>query len=275
MPYITVFTPTYNRAYILTQLYDSLKRQTSQDFEWLIVDDGSTDNTKILVDSFMNQRKIDIRYVYQENGGKQRAINRGVGLAKGELFFIVDSDDYLTNDAIESIKAKYSTLTDKKRYAGVCFRRTFINKIKQGGGEKFPYEEFDSDSIRIVTVYGVTCDKAEIFRTHVLHNYPFPEIENENFVPEAYIWLKMAHDGYQLRFFNKPIYCCEYLADGLSKNFKRNMKKNPKGFMLYYMSTILYKEMPVYPYKLKGMVRVLQCLAYRLLSTCRIRKTKV
>ena len=101
---VTVFTPTYNRAYILGDLYHSLQRQTCMDFEWLIVDDGSADDTKALVASWQGEENpFPIRYVYQENGGKCRAINRGLKEADGRLFFTVDSDDYLTDDAIEKV----------------------------------------------------------------------------------------------------------------------------------------------------------------------------
>ena len=100
---ITVFTPTYNRAYCLGNLFNSLCSQTYTDFEWLIVDDGSTDNTKSLVEGFCCNSNINIRYVYQKNGGKHRAINRGVAEARGELFFIVDSDDTLPGDSLETI----------------------------------------------------------------------------------------------------------------------------------------------------------------------------
>lgn len=100
---VTVFTPTYNRAYILNNLYQSLCRQSYGDFEWLIVDDGSTDNTEGLIASWLDESKISLCYIKQPNGGKHRAINRGIQEANGNLFFIVDSDDYLADNAIERI----------------------------------------------------------------------------------------------------------------------------------------------------------------------------
>ena len=100
---ITVFTPTYNRAYIIENLYKSLQRQTFKDFEWLVIDDGSTDNTEELFASWTNEISFPVRYIKQQNGGKHRAINRGVKEANGELFFIVDCDDYLREDAVETI----------------------------------------------------------------------------------------------------------------------------------------------------------------------------
>ena len=120
---LTVFTPTYNRAYIIENLYQSLQRQSCHDFEWLVVDDGSSDNTKELFDNWMKEENpFPIRYYKQENGGKHRAINYAIPLAEGELFFIVDSDDYLTDDAVETILEQFKTLPseDSRKYAGIC-----------------------------------------------------------------------------------------------------------------------------------------------------------
>ena len=100
---ITVFTPSFNRAHLLSRLYDSLLKQTTNDFEWLIVDDGSTDDTETKVEEFINKGELPIRYYKQQNGGKHRAINTGVQLASGELFFIVDSDDGLVHDCIQKV----------------------------------------------------------------------------------------------------------------------------------------------------------------------------
>ena len=130
---ITVFTPTYNRAYIIETLYRSLQRQTYRDFEWLVVDDGSADNTKALFDAWQQEDNFfPIRYIKQENGGKCRAINHGLKLAQGELFFTVDSDDYLTDDALEKVAAWDAELPDKAQYCGFvgnrgttpCFNRS-------------------------------------------------------------------------------------------------------------------------------------------------------
>ena len=117
---ITVFTPTFNRAYIIENLYRSLQRQSFRDFEWLIVDDGSTDNTEELINSWIDEKNdFPIRYYKKENGGKCRAINYGVDLAKGLLFFNVDSDDYLTDDALEKIATWEESLPKDKKFCGV------------------------------------------------------------------------------------------------------------------------------------------------------------
>ncbi len=107
---ITIFTPTYNRAYRLSNLFNSLRVQTDKNFEWLIVDDGSTDETEQLVRTFIGGADFNIRYVKQLNGGKHRAINRGIQLARGSLFLIVDSDDFLTKNAVEIIYKNYDTI---------------------------------------------------------------------------------------------------------------------------------------------------------------------
>lgn len=264
---ITIFTPSYNRAYILNQLYQSLCQQSSQDFEWLIVDDGSTDKTKELVESFINEKKITIHYFYQKNGGKHRAINSGVQKAKGELFFIVDSDDFLTVDAIETVKKEWNEITNKTSYAGLCLRRIHIKSDKVFG-KKFPLQKFDSNSLDLAFTLGITGEKAVIFQTQILKQYPFPELNGEKFIPEALIWYRIAHSGLLLRCIDKGIYRCEYLPDGLSKNFTSNLKNNPNGFLLFYVDTLSYKKIPFFPVKIKSLVRIAQCYFYKLLKIC-------
>ena len=117
---VTIFTLTYNRAYSIPSLYNSLKGQTNKDFECLIVDDGTTEDTEDIVKEWIQETKFPIRYFKQENGGKHRAINRGLKEARGELFFIVDSDDYLTTDAIETIHYRYAPIKNQESFCGVC-----------------------------------------------------------------------------------------------------------------------------------------------------------
>lgn len=262
---LTIFTPAYNRAYTLNHLYESLCQQSSKDFEWIIVDDGSTDNTKELITLFINEHRINIRYFYQKNGGKHRAINYGTQVANGELFFIVDSDDFLTLDAIEQIESKWNSIDDKTSYAGLCFRKMHINTDEFIGNE-FPFQEFDSNSLDLAFRWGIREDKAEIFQTQILRQFPFPEVNGENFVPEALIWYKIAYSGLFLRCINTGIYRCEYLPDGLSKNFASNLRKNPKGFFLYYQSILSYKKIPIFPEKVKAFVRIVQCYFYKVVK---------
>ena len=231
---ITVFTPTYNRGYIIKNLYQSLKRQTVKDFEWIVIDDGSTDNTENLFEIYKSENnEFNIYYEKVANGGKHRAINKGVAKAQGKLFFIVDSDDYLTDDAIEKIIDLEESIGDeqKKYFAGVCENRGYSQNEVVGC-------TFDSEGEIDITMlererYGIYGDKAEVFYSEILRKYPFPEFEGENFLTECVVWDKMAYDGYKLRFANDIIYICDYLPDGLTAHYDELYEKNPAGYGLY------------------------------------------
>ena len=238
---ITVFTPTFNRGYIIEQLYESLKRQTVTEFEWIVIDDGSTDNTEGLFKRIKDEEhSFEISYEKVMNGGKHRAINLGVKKARGKLFFIVDSDDYLTDDAIEKIIALEATISDKKQFAGVCENKGYSQNEIIG-------KSYESSGYLDITVlerekHGIYGDKAEVFYTDVLRKYPFPEFENENFLTECVVWDKIAYDGYKLRFNNDIVYICDYLPDGLTAHYEEIYDKNPAGYGLYiYQSGIFGK----------------------------------
>lgn len=258
---ITIFTSTFNRKGLIGQVYESLRIQTCKDFEWLVVDDGSTDGTAQLFEEWCKEKEFPIRYIHQANGGKHRAINRGVREAKGELFFIVDSDDRLIPDAVEQI-AQYSDRCTGD-IAGLCFRKINISNGKILGAP-FPQKEIKANLWDISYKYNVRADKAEVFRTDVLLQYPFPEIEGENFIPEALVWEQIA-DSYELWWIDKGIYLCEYLKDGLTWNFKRNLKTNPQGFALYYRSCLWRKNIPIRR-QMECLCRYLQCFFYSHIS---------
>lgn len=230
---VTVFTPTYNRGYIIDKLYKSLLEQTDKDFEWIVVDDGSTDNTKEYFDMIIGRDNLfEIKYVRQENGGKHRAVNRGVELANGKVFFIVDSDDYLTSDAIEKIKGWCDSLDDVHKYAGVSGLRGYSAEQVIGGGGKEDDSYIDAKNTqrRELNLLG---DKAEAYFTDVLRKYPFPEFDGEKFVTEETVWNAIAKDGYYLRWFNSIIYICEYLDDGLTKSGVAKYVNNPQGTLYW------------------------------------------
>lgn len=237
---ITVFTPAYNRAYIIEKLYRSLQRQTFRNFEWLVVDDGSTDHTEELISAFQTEENdFIIRYIKTENGGKHRAVNRGLQEAQGELFYIVDSDDYLPDDALEVINQVERTIPEheKNRFGGVCGLKGFNGKDAIGS-------TFDGDFLDITSLErvsrGISGDKAEVFYTALLRQYPFPEFEGERFITECVVWDKIASDGYKLRFFNQTVMICEYLKDGLSAKEHELFLKNPKGYGLYLAQSAMY-----------------------------------
>lgn len=242
---ITVFTPTFNRGYIIEKLYRSLQHQTYQDFEWLVIDDGSTDNTEELFKAWSSEKNFfPVRYYKIKNGGKHRAINKATDIANGELFFIVDSDDYLVKDALESINNWEKSLQTKESFCGLSG-----NKGKSHAdiiGNTFVGEYKDATSLER-NKYNITGDKAEVFYTNILRKYKFDEIENEKFITEATVWDRMAYDGYKIRWFNKTIYICDYLEDGLTKNIQEIFSKNPKGTAVYIKQQIRFKN-----YSLKG-----------------------
>ena len=228
---VTVFTPTYNRAYILGDLYHSLQRQTCMDFEWLIVDDGSADDTKALVVSWQGEENpFPIRYVYQENGGKCRAINRGLKEADGRLFFTVDSDDYLTDDAIEKVIRWDGELPKDGHFCGYVGNRGITPT--QTPNRLFPGGYLDGTALdRYDQVDG---ERAFVFYTEIHRKYLYPEFPGEKFLTEAVTWDLMAHDGYKMRFYNDIIWIWEYKDDGLTRAGYRVFLENPQGTGLFF-----------------------------------------
>lgn len=228
---VTVFTPTYNRAYILGDLYHSLQRQTCMDFEWLIVDDGSADDTKALVASWQGEENLfPIRYVYQENGGKCRAINRGLKEADGRLFFTVDSDDYLTDDAIEKVIRWDGELPRDGHFCGYVGNRG--TTPTQTPNRLFPGGYLDGTALdRYDQVDG---ERAFVFYTEIHRKYLYPEFPGEKFLTEAVTWDLMAHDGYKMRFYNDIIWIWEYKDDGLTRAGYRVFLENPQGTGLFF-----------------------------------------
>ena len=228
---VTVFTPTYNRAYILGDLYHSLQRQTCMDFEWLIVDDGSADDTEALVASWQGEKNpFPIRYVYQENGGKCRAINRGLKEADGRLFFTVDSDDYLTDDAIEKVIRWDGELPQDGHFCGYVGNRG--TTPTQTPNRLFPGGYLDGTALdRYDQVDG---ERAFVFYTEIHRKYLYPEFPGEKFLTEAVTWDLMAHDGYKMRFYNDIIWIWEYKDDGLTRAGYRVFLENPQGTGLFF-----------------------------------------
>lgn len=228
--YLTVFTPTYNRAETLECLYKSLCKQTIHNFEWLIVDDGSTDKTEELIGKLQKECTLfQIRYFKKENGGKHTAINTGVKLAKGFLFFIVDSDDYLMPDAIESIIKWEQSVSANDNFAGVSGNRGY--SANQLIGETFEGDYVDATALEREK-FNILGDKAEVYYTDVLRRYPFPAFQSERFLTESIVWNRMAEDGYKIRWFNHIIYITEYRDDGLTKHYVQLLAKNPQGYAL-------------------------------------------
>ncbi len=233
-PFITILTPTYNRASLLPRLFDSLLRQTSKDFEWIVVDDGSTDDTREVVANLKEKcgGAFPMGYVYKANGGKHMAINIGAERARGELLFIADSDDLLTDDALETVANSWHDISDDKSFAGIAGLDITMD-TREVIGSGLPQEHIDCNAIDIRYRHHVTGDMKEVFRTEVLREFPFPEFAGERFCPEQLVWFRMAR-RYRLRYINKPIYIADYQPDGITAGITRARMRNPSASMLTY-----------------------------------------
>ncbi|MCR5356966.1 MAG: glycosyltransferase family 2 protein [Lachnospiraceae bacterium] len=250
---LTVFTPTYNRAQLLKRAYESLKNQTCRDFCWLIVDDGSTDDTKAVVDDFAREGVIPVEYYYVENGGKMRAHNRGVEHCSTEWFLCLDSDDMLTKDAVESILGLIDPASEGKqegrqegrqegqedstaaahdgRIAGIIAHKGSSETTLLHGVD-FP------ENVRRTTLYnlylkGFKGETTLVFKTDVLKKYPFPEIEGEKYVPEDYIYDKIDAE-YEYLVLDRILTVCELISEGYTDSVRKLKEGNKQAWYLYY-----------------------------------------
>lgn len=213
----------------MRSLWDSLQKQTVKDFEWLVVDDGSTDGTKNLITQLQENSDFPIRYIYKSNGGKHTALNVGIQTICSELTFIVDSDDCVTDDAVESILKIHKKYRLQNNICGYAFLRAFPDgKVN---GKKFDVDERIGSYIDVrVNGDDTSSDKAEVFKTHCLKEFPFPEYPNEKFLGEDLVWVRMARK-YQMVHINKAIYIGNYLEDGLTNNRRKHNIASPVGCM--------------------------------------------
>jgi len=243
-PFFTVFTPTYNRAHTLHRVFDSLCAQTFRDFEWLVVDDGSTDDTRAVLDAWMNAAHFPIRYFRQPNSGKHIAHNRAIGEARGQMFVVVDSDDALVPNALERASRLWHDIpeVDRSRFCGVGGRcRDQRGRVI---GIPFPESPFDTDFRQHLFVHRrFGGEKSQTLRTDVLRSYPFPEIARSNFVPEGLIGLQMART-HKLRFVNEVfrVYYVDDSETGVTLGSRDSVAKAAPG-RLYYYIWLLNREM--------------------------------
>lgn len=228
MEVITLLTSTYNRGNMLPKLYDSIVKQTVGSFKWLIIDDGSTDFTGKIVESWIKERLVKIEYIYQENGGKHTALNRAVQQIDTELTFIVDSDDYLPENAIETILQYHKKYKEVK---GLCLcGYSFLRFYPDGKVNEafFPKDELIDTYVNARINAGIAGDKAEVFFTDILKQYPFPVFPGEKFVPEDIVWVQMS-GPYKMVHINQCVYISDYLEGGLTRSGKRMKLKSPNA----------------------------------------------
>ncbi len=227
----TIFTPTYNRRELLKKLYGSLKNQVYKDFEWIIVDDGSTDGTEEAVKEFLSENILDIKYFYKKNEGKQRAYNLGVEKAEGELFICLDSDDEYVPEGLETIEKYWKKYESDKKIAGMGYLSIYSDG--QTIGTEFPLAEMMETQFNIYNKYKVKGDKGLMFRTEIIKKYPFPVFEGEKFITEAVVYNRIC-EKYKMVYINEKIEIKEYQKEGLTSAYDKLLLNNPKGQALYH-----------------------------------------
>lgn len=236
---MTIFTPTYNRGYIIGKLYESLLAQTCKDFCWMVVDDGSTDDTRSVMEGFIAEGKLDITYLYQENGGKQRAHNTGVEACETELFFCVDSDDTLVPTAVEDVLDLWGRRGGDPNIAGIIAMR--------GRSETEPMGTWFPEGLETTTMWDLYYklhhkgDTALIYRTDILREYPYDVAPGEKFIAETYVYHRIDQ-RYQLAVLPKIIWICEYLPDGYTAHVREVTRNNPIGYMRLKRDYIDYAD---------------------------------
>ncbi len=233
----TVFTPTYNRAHTLSRVYESLKRQTFRDFEWLIVDDGSTDNTRELVENWQKQNLFPIRYLWQENAHKKAAFNHGVREARGELFLPLDSDDEALPEALETFNRIWLDIPDVDRSRFSAVTGLCCDPAGKVVGDYFPSDIFDSDSLETFFRYDIKGEKWGFQRTDVLREFPFP-IEVNGLVPESVIWFRIARK-YKTRYVNIVLRVYQSEVDSITANLS-NISIRSDGRTLFAREILEY-----------------------------------
>ncbi len=263
MPLLTVFTPTYNRAYILPQCYRSMCRQTCKDFVWLVVDDGSTDDTRALVESWMREDNgFILRYVYQENKGMHGAHNLAYETIDTELNTCIDSDDYMPDDAVEKITTFWQNCDRDETIAG--FLALDVDKDGKVIGTRLPENVTRATSYEVYYKFGVRGDKKFILRSDLTRMDPYPVFEGEKYVNLATKYSVLDKD-YKLLLLNEPVCVVEYMPDGSSLNMIRQYFRNPRGFAY---SRKLCMQLPYADFRF----RFVQAMHY--VSSCLILKDK-
>ncbi len=230
---ISILTATYNRAEDLEKLYTSLviNNNSTVDYEWLIMDDGSTDKTKLIIDNFIKQNIIKIKYHYQINQGKMSAINNLMQFVTGDLVMECDSDDYFVTGALDTIKKHADKLlNDETVYALAFLRKDGKGKIS---GNKFPEDNHRSDMFSLYFKEKITGEKTLVFKTEIRKKYKHELEADEKFVTEARMYNKMDQD-YDIICINDVLVAGDYKSDGYTKNIKRVFELAPLGYYEYF-----------------------------------------
>ena len=223
---ISIITPTYNRLEYIKKLYSSLLKQTCFDFQWIVIDDGSEDETERWFDEIKANDCFDIIYEKKKNGGKHRALNASHKHIEGTLVMVVDSDDQLTEDAVETIIQCWEKYREQKPIM-MIFQRGKMDTDHSPFDTVFTGEDLVT-TLTDLTNRGFAGDHCEVVTSEEFRKYSFPEYDGEKFLGEAWLWQKIGMDG-KCVFINKVVYLCEYIAGGLTQSGRRMRNQNPKG----------------------------------------------
>lgn len=226
MPELTIITPTYNRAHCLADCWESLKNQTCTDFQWLVSDDGSTDDTEQLISEIRKENPtFRIDYIRKENGGKHTALNAAHPHIKGKYVLVLDSDDRLTPTAVEQVLSAWRRYESDRTVGQVIFLKGYTE------AEPICYvknEDTVVDTLEEPRIAVTGRDCADSFRTELFVKHPFPEFPGERFLGEgaAFFFIELESKGV---YINQVIYLCDYREDGLTKAGKKMRLCNPLG----------------------------------------------
>lgn len=228
IPALTIVTPTYNRKDLLKNCFQSLMNQTCYDFEWIVVDDGSTDGTKEEFSGILSEKlPFSVRYIWKENGGKHTALNESHRYIHGKYVLLLDSDDTLTENAVEAVKNGWREYESEQEIGFVVFLKQLTDgtPVAWGSVERKPVDVLNDKRIS-----NITCDCCEVIRTELFLKYPFPVFEGERFLAETALWYRAGLEA-KCIYINQPIYVCEYLDEGLTKGGKELRIRNCRGGM--------------------------------------------
>lgn len=244
---LTIVTPTYNRGYIIEKVYRSLQAQTCNDFEWLVVDDGSSDDTDELFRRICDEENsFNINYTKRPRQGLNRALNYAVNIVTSDYLFKLDSDDYLMPDAVEKMLKWIEDIDDDNEIVGVGIARCFPNGEYLKGVPPIVNAEGYVDATNLERdKYHLDADMSEAYKVNVLKKFPYPVWDSEIYAPEGLGLNEIALAGYKVRWYAEKLYVCEYLPGGITKGSRLLEKKNPMGFAMMYNHILKYE----YPFR--------------------------
>lgn len=262
-PLFSVFIPTYNRADTLPRALQSVTEQQFKDFELIIIDDGSADGTRELIERWRPGFDGRLSYFYQHNQGKHAAYNLAASKAQGELLVLLDSDDILLPDALGTLEQCWHSIPESERshFAGVEGLTRQSNGELHGG--PFPRDGMDSDYLEITRRYRVSGEKRHAIRVDLLRQFPYPVVAGERHIRPSYIWKQIAHH-YRFRYINKVLQVVDFRADGLTRNASRRRLRNPGGLYLYWRDDLLNHQL--YLDERQQKYSLVQYIRYGLLS---------